>query len=221
MKGFGGIAIALLAAAALFAFSGLGKRRDGVTADDARAEIARSGPALPSSRFGEIFQGLPTRDPLRLPQPGIHFDDFSTGVFDINAPGNEEFKASVMSPFVGTPTVSAGINSIFGTPFRSAGIPSLRTPIVPGVPSTVRGALSRPPVGSQVVVGASGRAIGFRTPEGVQQRRTLDLVLTQTGLAPFLGANLEMLAKAAQTNQLAKDVLAAAARLEMEILDGK
>lgn len=195
----GGIIIALLAAAALFAFSGLGKRRDGVSADDARAEITGMGGDLPSNLFGQIFGGIPaTRTatarptpigqipviPLMLPLSGIHFD----------------------VPVLG---------SVTPRPDRASNI--MRREI------SQRGdAATRPPVGSQVVISAtSGRPIGFRTPTGATQQRTLALVLEQTGLSPFLGGNLTLLGEAAQTNQLAKDVLAAAARLEMEILDGK
>lgn len=202
----GGIIIALLAAAALFAFSGLGKRRDGTTADDARAEITRLGGDLPSNLFGELFGGITARTgatarptpigesrviPLILPQPGIHFDV---------GPGTFTPRPPVFAP--------SGVTAGQGRP------------IVPRVASTSPDAFTRPPVGSEVVLGASGRAVGFITPEGVQQRRTLALVLEQTGLAPFAG-QLTLLGEAAQTNQLAKDVLAAIARLEMEILDGK
>jgi len=183
-KGFGGIAIALLAAAALFAFSGLGKKR----------EQEFSPPAL---------------GPTALPKPIT--STRPTIIFGAGAPGGGiTFGRRDALPIPPVPALTT----------RTTFTPSTR-PIIPGVASSRGDAFTRPPVGSQVVVGASGTPRGFITPEGVQQRRTLDLVLTQTGISPFFGSQLGFgtaLTILSETDQMAKDVLAAAARLELEIL---
>jgi len=171
MKGFGGIAIALLAAAALFAFSGLGKRRDGTTAESAREEITRIGGDLPSIDFGEIFGGIPTRTgatarptpigevpviPLRLPRPGLEFDVTARGgTVTSMGPSQEEMAKVAVSRTRDRRSITVG------RPREVIPTRIIRTT----VPAGARGL---------------GRAIGAVSPESFQNRLTINAARDQS-----------------------------------------